>query len=74
MRQYVLSVALRLWEFAAAEGAGVTTQVAGWQKVHKHRNPRKKDSQIKFRISAKQRLSLWHGCYFEVKNKRWGGG
>lgn len=29
----MLSLALRLWEFAAAVGAGVTTQVAGWQKV-----------------------------------------
>lgn len=31
----MLSVALRLWEVAVAEGAGVTTQVAGWQKVHR---------------------------------------
>lgn len=59
-----------MWELATTEGAGVTTQVAEWQKIHKHRNPRKKDSQIKLRISAKQRISLWHGCYFEVKEKK----
>lgn len=33
----MLSVALRLWEFARAVGARVITQVAGWQKVRKHR-------------------------------------
>jgi len=45
-------------------GAGVTTQVAGWQKLHEHRDPREKDSQIKFRMSATRRFSLWRGLLF----------
>lgn len=60
MRQHKAICALRSWEFAVV-GACVTTQVAGWQRVHMHGNHREKDSQIKFRISAKQRPSLRQG-------------
>lgn len=47
---------LGLWEFATEEGegsGGVTTQVAGWQKVHKHRNPKKKDKSDQILIFSK---------------------
>lgn len=55
-------VALTWWEVAAAAGAFVTTQVARWQKVTQaqksQEKKKKKESQIKFRISANQSLTM----------------